>query len=307
VFINFHLFEGGTGIFNLKFIKMKTIIYLLIAVFTFGIIANSFKNQSGTKNIITIQSTDNKILSATLSQSAKIISGRLQSFSPAEFDLKIIPEKDQIQVIFTDNSDLNIVESLLTQQGAFAFYPTYNRKRLSELLKGDNHLFSLLNVKNSGYPSAEIGFTKIAEVEKVDNYLKTLGLDQQCKFIWSQPSEDTGVCLYALQLETGKGALLTGQDIETVKFNQDKASGSYMIAIEFKKAAVATWADATRRNINNSIAIVLDDQVIYAPILKSVIEGGICEISGDFTLLQVRYFAALVNNGELPANFKVIR
>lgn len=286
---------------------MKKIIYVLIAIFVFGIIANGFKNQSRPKNSILIQSTDNKTSSVTLSQSAKIISGRLHDFSSAKFDLKIIPEKNQIQVIFTDNSDLNTVESLLTQQGTFAFYATYNHERLAELLKSDNHLFSLLNVKNSAPSSAEIGFTTIAGVEKVNNYLKTLGFNQQCKFVWSQPSKDAEVCLYALRLENGKGALLTGSDIESAKYNQDKGSGSYMIAIDFKKAAVPIWADATKRNINNSIAIVLDNQVIMAPMIRSVIEGGKCEISGNFSQTETRYIAALGNNGELPVSFKVIQ
>ena len=286
---------------------MKTIIYVLIAIFTFGIIANGFKSQPKQENSILIQSTDNTITSATLSQSAKIISGRLKSFSSAKFELKIIPEKNQIQVIFTDNFDLKTVESLLTQQGAFAFYATYNHDRLSELLKGDNHLFSLFNAKDNDRSSAKIGCTAVGEVEKVNSYLNTLALNQQCKFVWGQPSENSEICLYALRLDNGKGALLTGSDIESIKYDQEKASENYLIAIEFKKEAVPIWADATKRNINNAIAIVLDNQVIYAPTLKTVIEGGKCEITGKFTQTEARYFAALGNNGELPLSFKVIR
>jgi preprotein translocase subunit SecD len=286
---------------------MKTIIYLLIAIFSFGIIANGFKNQSGTKNSILIQSTDNKISSVTLSQSAKIISGRLQSINSGKFELKIIPEQHQIQVIFTDNLDLKTVERLLTQQGAFAFYATDNHKRFVELLKGDNHLFSLLNANNADHSTAEIGCTTVAGVEKVNEYLNSLALNQKCKFVWSQPSEDSEVCLYALRLNNAKGALLTGLDIENIKFNQEKASENYNIAIEFKRSAVAIWADATKRNINNAIAIVLDNQVIFTPTVKSVIEGGKCEITGKFSQAQARYFAALGNNGELPVSFKVIR
>lgn len=286
---------------------MKKIIYLLIAVFIFGIIANGFKNQSVTKESILIQSTDSKISTENLSQSAKIISGRLQSFKSGKFELSTIPEKHQIQVIFPDNVDLKTVESLLTQQGVFGFYATYNHDGLSELLKGDNHLFTLLNAKNSKNSSAEIGYTTVAGVEKVNEYLHTLALNQQCKFVWSQPSENSEVCLYALRLENGNAAILSGSDIESFKSNQEKTSGNYNISIEFKKTAVAIWAEATRRNINNAIAIVMDNQVIFAPILRSAIEGGKCEISGKFTETEARSIAALGNNGELPVIFKVVR
>lgn len=286
---------------------MKKIIYLLIAVFIFGIIANGFKNQSKQKDSVLIQSVDNKMTSAMLSQSAKIISGRLQSFSSAKYELKVIPEKNQIQVIFNGNLDLKIVEGLLTEQGAFAFYATYDHDGLTGLLKGDSHLFSLLKANETDHPSAKIGCITVAEVEKVNRYLNTLALNQPCKFVWSQPSEKSEVCLYALRLEGSKGAILTGSDIENIKFGKEKGAESYTIAIEFKKAAIPVWADATRRNINNVIAIVLDNQVIYAPKLKSVIEGGKCEITGKFTETEARFIAALGNNGVLPVSFKVIR
>jgi len=286
---------------------MKTIIYVLIAVFTFGIIAHSFKSQSRINNSILIQSTDKMISSETLSQSAKIISARLNSFSPGTFKLKAISEIQQIQVISTDNSDFRTVESLLTQKGFFAFYATYNQKQLSDLLKGDNRLFSLLNAKNSTHLSAEIGYTTVAGVNKVNDYLRSLALNQQCKFAWSQSDEDHEVCLYALRLESTKGAILTGADIDNFKCVQGKSSENNVIAIEFKKPAVAIWADATKRNINNAIAIVLDDQVLMAPIIKSVIEGGKCEIGGKFTQTEAQCMAALGNNGELPVSFNIVR
>jgi preprotein translocase subunit SecD len=108
-------------------------------------------------------------------------------------------------------------------------------------------------------------------------------------------------------LEGSNGAILTGADIENIKFGNEKGAESYTIVIEFKKAAIPVWADATRRNINNVIAIVLDNQVVYAPKLKSVIEGGKCEITGKFTESEARFIAALGNNGVLPMSFKVIQ
>ncbi len=286
---------------------MKTIMYILISVFAFGIISNGFTNQANAETKVLIQSTGNHISSASISQSAKIISARLTDFSSGKFEVTAIPEKNQIQVTLADNQDLKVIENLLVQRGAIAFYATYNHERLSELLKGDNQLFSLLKSNDPDHSIATVGCTAITEVEKVNSYLKTVTLNQKCKFAWSQSSGDTDVCLYALRLEGERGALLTGSDIETVKFNQDKASGTYELGIEFKKPAHKLWADATMRNINNAIAIVLDNKVIYAPVLKSIIEGGKCSITGDFTKSQVQYLAALCNNGELPVSFEVVK
>jgi SecD/SecF fusion protein len=154
---------------------------------------------------------------------------------------------------------------------------------------------------------AVVGCATAAEAGKVNDYLKTLQLKQKCKFAWGQTSGDANVCLYVLRLEGEKGALLTGSDVESVKLDVDKDAGINELLIEFKKPAVKLWADATRRNLNNAIAIVLDNKVIFAPVLKSVIEGGKCSITGNFTKSEVQYLAALCNNGELPVSFKVVK
>ena len=131
--------------------------------------------------------------------------------------------------------------------------------------------------------------------------------DRKCKFAWSESSENGAQCLYALRLDDSKGAILTSSDIERATFEKDKASGIIGLLIEFKPSAVKIWADTTRRNINNAIAIVLDNQVIYSPVLRNAIEGGKCEITGNFTIAEVQYFAALCNNGVLALNFTVVK
>ena len=80
-----------------------------------------------------------------------------------------------------------------------------------------------------------------------------------------------------------------------------------MVDIRFKKQAIEVWANATRRNINNSIAIVLDDEVICAPIVRSEITGGLCNITGNFTETEVKYMASLGNNGEMPLSFSIVK
>src|SRR5665648_11797 len=286
---------------------MKTIIYLLIAVFAFGIIVSGFSNQASAETRILIQSADKKISSAALSQSATIFTARLKDFSSEKFELTVMPGKKQIQVVLADGWDPKVAEDLLTHQGSLSFYATYNRENFSKLLKGDNHLFSLLKADSPDHSMTVIGCATAQEVGKIDEYIKEVSLSQKCKFAWSASSADANVCLYALRLEGEKGALLTGSDVESAKSGQDKASGINELGIEFKKPAVQLWADATRRNINNAIAIVLDNKVLYAPVLRDAIEGGKCSITGNFTQAEVRYFAALCNNGELPVSFTIVK
>lgn len=286
---------------------MKTIVYSIIAILIFSAVAAGYTNKAETDKCILIQSVDRNIASVQLTQSAEIISNRLKDFSSEKFDVTIIPEKKQIQVIMAEPRDLKAVENLLVQKGAFAFYETYDRKSLTELLQGDNHLFSLMNDGDANNSDVTIGCITTTGVEQVNDYTKSLGLNQKCKFAWSQGLDSSKVCLYALRLYNEKGALLTGTDIESMRYIQDQESKTYNVEILFNKDVIKTWSDATRRNINRSIALVLDNEVIYAPRVNEAIDKGACIISGDLTEDQVRFIAALGNNGELPANFEIVK
>ncbi|MFA6582039.1 MAG: hypothetical protein WCS79_09570, partial [Paludibacter sp.] len=225
---------------------MKTKIYFLLAVIVFGIITAAFPVKANAAQTILIQSTDINVSETALSQSAKIITNRLKDFSNEKFELRMIPERNQIQVTFPDNMDLKVAEKLLTQKGEIGFYKMYDRKSLPELLKDSQHLLSLLksNDKNN---LVEIGCCSISESFRVNEYLQSLEQNPTCKFVWSQPSNDSDICLYALRSENGP--LLTGVDIESMKSGKD--TKIFYIGINFNKPAVALWAEITKQNIGN--------------------------------------------------------
>jgi SecD/SecF fusion protein len=106
-------------------------------------------------------------------------------------------------------------------------------------------------------------------------------------------------------LDKEKGTLLTNRDIESVKYEK---SESYLeIKIELKEASVSLWTDATRRNMDKAIAIVLDDSLLAAPVVRSVITGGHLAITGDFSETVARYITSIANNDELPVQFNVVK
>jgi preprotein translocase subunit SecD len=286
---------------------MKTTIYSLIAIFIIGIVATGFSHRSDNSLRILIQSSDNNISAAALNKSAEIITARLKSFSDEKFTITTLPEKNQIQLIFPGQCDLKTTENLLTQKGKLEFYEIYNHDSISKLLNDDGKLLSLFHENASHDSSAEIGCISNTEISKVNACLNSVEQIQNCKFSWSKQFEDTTICLYALRMKNGNGALLKGSDIESFKSEYEKTLGRESIKFNFSPSATAKWAEVTKRNLNRAIAIVLDDNVIYAPVVRSAITSGNCQISGDFTPAQVRFLVAIIGNGELPANFYVVK
>lgn len=280
---------------------MKTIYYFLITLLIFAILALAFTNRTNQKRSILIQSSDINISSVLLSQSADIISQRLKDFSTGEFNVSIIQKKKQIRVTFTNAWDLQTVENLIIHKGTIGFYETYNHDSLAELLSGDNRLFTLLTKSEIDNSGAKIGCASEEDIIMVTDYLNTLGLDQKCKFAWTQNFDKSNICLYALKIYGEDSPVITGNDIESSKYEKEK------IQIKLKDYAVSLWSDATKRNQNKVIALVLDDNVISAPKVMTVIDSGEIEISGNFTQTQIGYIASLLNNVSLPVSFVVVK
>jgi preprotein translocase subunit SecD len=286
---------------------MKTIIYSLIAIFIIGIMVTGLSTPSKSTHKILIRSNDSNISTAALSKSAEIIAKRLKSYSSGKFEITLLPDKGQIQLIVTGACDLKTTGRLITQKGALEFYETLNYKTLSGLIKDNGLLLSLMQDKASSDSSAQIGCTSISEINKVNAYLNSAGLDQKCKFAWSIQFDNSNVCLYALKLNNGNGVLLKGSDVESFNSEYEKVLKRTSIGIKFKTSAIASWANITKRNLNSYIAIVVDGNVISAPSVRSEITGGNCQITGDFTAEEVKYIVTICANGELPESFSIIK
>jgi preprotein translocase subunit SecD len=280
---------------------MKKISYSVIAIFLFCLVAMGFTHK--TSRTILLQTNDNNVTQVSLNLSAQIISNRLKDLSSENFDVTVITKKNQIQITLDDNRDMKLIESLITKKGKFEFYETLNRNSLSELIK-DDKLYSLFNADDT---TGKIGCASVSEVGKINDYLSVLEINTKYKFAWNDYFKDSVACLYALKLNGAKAALFNNSDIDTVKFNRDKLSQNNEIDITFKKSTVKLLADATKSNMGKSIAIVMDNNVISAPVVRSEIDGGHCTITGNFTQEEAKYIAALGNNGELPFSFNVVK
>jgi preprotein translocase subunit SecD len=62
----------------------------------------------------------------------------------------------------------------------------------------------------------------------------------------------------------------------------------------------------TVENVGRPFAIVLDNEVISAPVIREPIIGGSGQISGNFTVQSANELAILLRAGALPARLKVI-
>lgn len=60
------------------------------------------------------------------------------------------------------------------------------------------------------------------------------------------------------------------------------------------------WEDVTRRLLHQPLAIYLDDDLISAPVVQSVMTDGKAQIHGSYSLQEARELAEIINLGALP-------
>jgi protein-export membrane protein SecD len=79
-----------------------------------------------------------------------------------------------------------------------------------------------------------------------------------------------------------------------------------VVSFRFDAAGAKRFGDATRENVGKPFAIVLDNKVINAPVIREPILGGSGIISGSFTVQSASDLALLLRAGALPAPITIL-
>jgi protein-export membrane protein SecD len=85
-------------------------------------------------------------------------------------------------------------------------------------------------------------------------------------------------------------------------FNQNAP----VVSFKFDSVGGRRFADATRENVGKPFAIVLDNKVISAPVIKEPILGGQGIIEGSFSVQTASDLALLLRAGALPAPLTIL-
>ncbi|QIB69459.1 protein translocase subunit SecD [Aminipila butyrica] len=109
--------------------------------------------------------------------------------------------------------------------------------------------------------------------------------------------------------------MLDGSMVKNASITTDKQNGGYAVSLEFNKEGTEAFAQATQKALSGAvtpsmgdvnaraIAIVLDNQIISAPVVNSVIQNGQAIITGGnggFSQADATNLSALIRGGSLP-------
>ncbi|HKM87798.1 MAG TPA: protein translocase subunit SecD, partial [Xanthobacteraceae bacterium] len=103
-----------------------------------------------------------------------------------------------------------------------------------------------------------------------------------------------------------KRVLVSGADLIDAQPGFDQRNSEPIVSFRFNSSGARKFAEATQQNVGKPFAIVLDNNVISAPVIREPILGGSGQISGNFTVQQANDLSILLRAGALPAPLTVI-
>jgi SecD/SecF fusion protein len=100
--------------------------------------------------------------------------------------------------------------------------------------------------------------------------------------------------------------LVSGESLTDSQAGFDQRTNEPIVTFRFDSRGAQAFGAATQQNVGRPFAIVLDNQVISAPVINEPILGGSGQISGSFTPQTANDLAILLRAGALPADLTVV-
>ncbi len=103
-----------------------------------------------------------------------------------------------------------------------------------------------------------------------------------------------------------KRAIVSGEDLVDSQPSFDQRTNEPVVTFRFNTSGARRFGKVTQANIGRPFAIVLDNKVISAPVIRDAILGGSGQISGSFTVESANNLSILLRSGALPATLTIV-
>jgi protein-export membrane protein SecD len=148
--------------------------------------------------------------------------------------------------------------------------------------------------------------------DEVDEYLQREDIQELIpndrEFVWEKPQEREGRKVFPLHL-LHADPVLTGAAILTADAGIGTPNNPMGVKVDLTmtRKARAKWAAITGANVGKRIAIVLDDIVQSAPVVRERIPSGRSEITlGNATMDEGKDLSVILRAGALPAPVRIV-
>ncbi|MGW8315273.1 MAG: protein translocase subunit SecDF [Bacteroidales bacterium] len=161
-------------------------------------------------------------------------------------------------------------------------------------------------------PGSTVGVVLLKDTATVDRYLSMPRIRQlfpsDMKFAWHfQPDgeDQQFIRLHALKSTRNNQPAMDGKFVTDARVGTDPYTGEFNVSMNMNSEGAKRWANLTRENVGEALAIVLDGLVYSAPTVSEEIKGGSSSISGNFTQADADDLANILKSGKMPARARI--
>ena len=102
-----------------------------------------------------------------------------------------------------------------------------------------------------------------------------------------------------------KSTVMSGKDLKLATPGTSQY-GEPVVSIEFTSEGAKKFYNVTSRNIGKPLAILLDGEPISAPNIQEAIGGGKAQISGNFSITEMKDLVIKLKAGALPVPIEIV-
>jgi protein-export membrane protein SecD len=100
--------------------------------------------------------------------------------------------------------------------------------------------------------------------------------------------------------------IVSGEDLVDAQPGFDQRTNEPIISFRFNQSGARKFGSYTKDNVGSPFAIVLDNKVLSAPVIREPILGGSGQISGSFTVDSASTLAVQLRSGALPTKLTIV-
>jgi len=280
----------------------------------YGVSEPSIQKEGARRIIVELPGVSNEQEVTTLIQGTALLEFKLMKDPDIIYKTMEAIDKYLASQGFTDTSASAKKSDTTTQTNALAALTQDSSKSVlpgdksPEQFAKEHPFFALLRPNQKGTGE---GYASENDRPRIDQILKRPDVQKlipsDMEFLWmAKPSfVSEGSRFFAL-IGLEKKAELTGGVIVDARATIDPNFNQPIVTMNMNSEGSRDWARITGANVNKRMAIVLDNAVFSAPVIRGKITGGRSQIEGMENIDEARLLEIVLKAGALPAPVNII-
>ncbi len=153
--------------------------------------------------------------------------------------------------------------------------------------------------------TARLEFKMVAEQVNIQDALAGK-LPPDTQLLYERNTNRSTGAVTETPLVVNEKTVLTGDLLADANVRIDTRFNEPYVSIDFNSVGAKRFDQITAANVGKRMAIVLDNNVYSAPVIRERISGGSAQISGAFTSQEATDLAIVLRAGSLPAPVKIL-